>query len=118
MRPIREEEKKIIEFLIRIKGFSIEDYPISENVHEYEGGIMGSISMQESDGSNYSHDLIQANYVDVDNTRVVITLTIDKEGKLLDLDFWKEDFSKLILYPTPNKLTVNLIGNGMLEARV
>ncbi len=118
MRTIREEEKKIIEFLIRIKGFDLEDYPISENVHEYEGGIMGSISMQESDGSNYSHDLIQANYIDTDNIPVVITLTIDKEGKLLDLDFWKEDFSKLLQYPTPGKLRLNLIGNGMFEARV
>jgi hypothetical protein len=118
MRTIREEEKKIIEFLIRIKGFDLEDYPISENVHEYEGGVMGSISMQESDGSNYSHDLIQANYLDTDSIPVVITLTIDKEGKLLDLDFWKEDFSKLLQYPTPGRLRLNLIGNGKFEARV
>ncbi len=118
MRTIREEEKKIIEFLLTIKGFNHAEFPISESVHEYEGGVMGSISMQDSDGSNYSHDLIQAKYIDTDNTPVVITLTLDKEGKLLDLDFWKEDFSKLLLYPTPSQLTINIIGNGSFEARV
>jgi hypothetical protein len=30
----------------------------------------------------------------------MITLTHDTEGQLLDLDFWKTDFSKLLKYPT------------------
>ena len=118
MRTIREEEKRIIEFLLKMIGTNSEEYPISETVYEYEGGIMGSISMQNTDGSSYLRDLIQVHYLDVDQIPVVITLTVDKGGKLLDLDFWKEDFSKLIQYPTPDKLKVNIIGNGKFEARV
>ena len=64
---------------------------------------MGSISL----GGNvdaYAGDLVQAEYVDEDGTTVVITLTKDENGQLLDLDFWKTDFSKLLVYPTPDKL--------------
>ena len=118
MRKIRDEEKKIIEFLLRMVGAKPESYPISETVYEYEDGVMGSISMQNTDGSTYLKDLIQAHYIDIDLIPVVITLTADKDGKLLDLDFWKEDFSKLIQYPTPDRLKVNIIGNGKFEARV
>lgn len=118
MRTIREEEKRLIEFLLTMIGAKLADYPISENVYEYEGGIMGSISMQNTDGSSYLKDLIQVYYIDVDQIPVVITLTVDHHGKLLDLDFWKEDFSKLIQYPTPDKLRINIIGNGNFEARV
>jgi hypothetical protein len=118
MRKIRDEEKRIIEFLLMMLGAKSEDYPISETVYEYEGGVMGSISMQNTDGSTYLKDLIQVHYTDTDLIPVVITLTADHEGKLLDLDFWKEDFSKLIQYPTPDKLKVNIIGNGKFEARV
>lgn len=118
MRTIRQEEKTIIEFLLRILGLKFEDFPISNTVYEYEGGVMGSISMQDTDGSTYLRDLIQVQYVDSDQIPVVITLTIDKQEKLLDLDFWKEDFSKLLSYPSPDKLRVNVIGNGALEARV
>lgn len=118
MRKIRDEEKRIIEFLLTMIGAKLENYPVSETVYEYEGGVMGSISMQNTDGSTYLKDLIQAHYIDVDLVPVVITLTADKDEKLLDLDFWKEDFSKLIQYPTPDKLKVNIIGNGKFEARV
>lgn len=64
---------------------------------------MGSISL----GGNvdaYDGDLIQAEYIDSDSTPVVITLTKDSNGQLLDLDFWKTDFSRLIDYPTPDQL--------------
>ena len=43
-------------------------------------------------------------YVDSDETPVVITLTKDDKGHLLDLDFWKVDFTKLLEYPTPDKI--------------
>lgn len=118
MRKIRNEEHRLIAFLLTIAGSKTNNCIIPETVYEYENGKMGSISMQNSDGSNYQKDIIQAHYVDVDQIPVVITLTQDNEEKLLDLDFWKEDFSKLIQYPTPDKLKINIIGNGIFEARV
>ncbi|MFC0185459.1 hypothetical protein SAMN04515674_103243 [Pseudarcicella hirudinis] len=103
-RAIRENEKELILFLLNHLSLKAADYPISEYVEEYEGGIMGSIGLGEP-GAVYHSDLIQVEYTDSDNTEVLITLTRDDKNQLLDLDFWKVDFSKLLLYPKPENIT-------------
>jgi hypothetical protein len=103
MRPIRNEEIILIHFLLQKLNLAKEDHTLPELVDEYEGGVMGSIGLGK-EGAEYAGDLIQAEYVDTDNIQVVITLTQDQGGQLLDLDFWKVDFSKLIRYPKPEDL--------------
>ncbi|KAA6440721.1 hypothetical protein FEM33_09115 [Dyadobacter flavalbus] len=105
IRPIRQNEIELIQYLLKLLNLDPENYPFSAEVDEYEGGKMGSISLG-GDVSAYDGDLIQVEYVDADGTPVVITLTKDNKGQLLDLDFWKIDFSKLIEYPTPDKIIV------------
>jgi len=100
-RKIRENEKQLIVFLLEKRNLNVADYPINEDVFEYEGGKMGSISLNNNPDA-YAGDLIQVEYIDNDNTPVMITLTHDAEGQLLDLDFWKTDFSKLLKYPSIN----------------
>jgi hypothetical protein len=102
-RKIRQNEKDLIIFLLEKLNLNVADYPINEEVFEYEGGKMGSISLNNNP-DNYAGDLIQVKYIDTDNTPVMITLTYDTEGQLLDLDFWKTDFSKLLKYPTINDI--------------
>jgi hypothetical protein len=104
-RKIKENERNLIVFLLEKCELSLEYYPINEDVEEYEGGVMGSISMGNPAISPYNGDLIQAKYVDTDGIEVVITLTKDANNQLLDLDFWKVDFSKLITYPIPENLS-------------
>jgi hypothetical protein len=103
-RLIRENEKTLVAFLLKKLELKLEEYPIGENVIEYEDGKMGSITFGNGDSAAYAGDLIQAHYTDTDNIPVVITLTIDNENKLLDLDFWKDDFSKLLRYPETGDL--------------
>ena len=105
-RKIREEEKRLISFLLSQCGCNTEDFPVAEEVFEYEGGVMGSINMAGSDPERYDSDLIQADYRDLDGIEVMITLTKDENNRLLDLDFWKMNFSKLIRYPAPEDITV------------
>ena len=81
------------------------NHPISELVEEYEGGKMGSISLGGNPDA-YAGDLIRVEYIDTDETPVVITLTHDDQNQLLDLDFWKIDFSKLLTYPSPDKIII------------
>jgi hypothetical protein len=107
-RPIRQNEKDILDFLLKQLDLDPKNYPYDQLVDEYEDGKMGSISLG-GDTSAYDGDLIQVEYVDSDGTPVVITLTKDSKNQLLDLDFWKVDFSKLINYPTPDKLIFNKI---------
>ena len=102
-RPIRQNEQDLIEFLLKQLNLDPEDYPVDEYVDEYEGGKMGSISLG-GDVDAYLEDLIQVEYIDSDEIAVVITLTKDEKNHLLDLDFWKIDFSKLIDYPTPDRI--------------
>ena len=104
-RKIRQNERDLILFLLEKLNLNIADYPINEEVFEYEGGKMGSISLNNNPDS-YAGDLIQVEYIDTDNTPVMITLTHDTEGQLLDLDFWKTDFSKLLKYPTIQEITM------------
>jgi hypothetical protein len=106
-RKIRQNEQVLIEFMLEKIGFNTQDYPISEDVFEYEGGKMGSISLGiDNNPDDYDGDLIQVQYADTDGITVIITLTKNNKNQLLDLDFWKEDFSKLITYPTPDKVVV------------
>jgi hypothetical protein len=104
-RKIRENERALIIFLLEKLNLNLADYPINENVFEYEGGKMGSISLGNNP-DDYAGDLIQVEYIDADEIPVVITLTKDKNNQLLDLDFWKTDFSKLIVYPLVNEIKV------------
>lgn len=104
-RLIRQNEKDLIAFLLLKLNLNPADYPYNDLVEEYEGGKMGSISLG-GDVEGYAGDLIQVEYTDTDGTPVVITLTKDHQNRLLDLDFWKVDFSKLLEYPTPDTVTV------------
>jgi hypothetical protein len=102
-RPPRTEEITLIHYLLDVLQLEISNYTISELVEEYEGGKMGSISLGGNPDA-YAGDLIRVEYIDSDETPVVITLTHDDQNQLLDLDFWKIDFSKLLTYPSPDKI--------------
>lgn len=106
IRKIRNEERNLILFLLSQCGLIENEYLIANEVSEYEGGIMGSINLAGSDPDLYDSDLIQVEYTDSDGVEVIITLTKDKNNCLLDLDFWKMNFSKLISYPTPDNIIV------------
>lgn len=103
IRPIRPNEIELLHFLLGKLDMDPVAYPLPDLVDEYEGGKMGSIGLI-NDEHHYDGDLIQVEYFDSDDVLVVITLTKNNDGRLLDLDFWKTDFSELIEYPTPDKI--------------
>ena len=103
LRKIKDEEIELIKFLLIKSNLDPIEFFISEMVDEYEGGKMGSIGLGKV-GAVYEGDIIQAEYTDLDGTDVIISLTKDNENQILDLDFWKTDFSKLLKYPSPTEL--------------
>ncbi len=104
-RKIKPEELMILAYVLERVKLPLADY-YNENmlVDDYEGAVMRSIGIGDAENATYHSDIIQALYTDTDGVPVVITLTQCTEGKLLDLDFWKEDFTKLIQYPRPEDL--------------
>ncbi len=105
-RTIRENEMTLVRHLLKLAGLDPDSINIPTEVEEYEGGKMGSINFTDFNKAPYLNDLVQVIYIDSDQTPVVITLTQNSEHEILDMDFWKKDFSKLITYPTPEKVAV------------
>lgn len=103
-RPVKETELTIIRFLLNHIKADPNQFPISKLAFEYEGGKMGSINLVNEKQAEYKGDIAIAQYIDSDGIIVMITLTIDTNNSLLDLDFWKVNFEKLITYPKPADL--------------
>ncbi|MGB2638232.1 MAG: hypothetical protein WAN32_04730 [Candidatus Acidiferrum sp.] len=67
---------------------------------------MGSIRFVQPDTRAFGKALAEAQYVDSDGIPVSITINVDQNGQLFEVDFWKVDFSPLKRYPKPSELVV------------
>ncbi len=105
-RPILEQEKNLITHLLKLAKAEQLIPTIPDEVSPYNTQQPESINLSGTDAENYAGDIIAAEYWDTDHVRVVISLTQDHEGHLLDMDFWKEDFSNVLSYPLPEQLKV------------
>jgi hypothetical protein len=67
---------------------------------------MGSIRFGESASKkrHFGQVAAAADYVDQDGVLVSITLNLDGQSDLFEVDFWKVDFSPLLRYPRPQDL--------------
>jgi len=105
-RPIEIKEKELITHLLKLGGATELIESIPSEVSPYNLQQPESINLSGTDAENYDSDIITVEYFDTDKVRVIISLTKDKEGKLLDMDFWKEDFVNVETYPTPDKIEI------------
>jgi len=105
-RVIRDEEKKMIQKLL-------ENHPLYnkyENTIQHQkvrtmlDGDMGSIEFFCEKYAPMGGILAEAEYMDIDNIKVIITIIYNKFGELWEIDFWKVDFSSLKKYPKPEDL--------------
>lgn len=112
-REVREEELVLAKHLITLSKGKVEDYDFPTMVDDYENAVMGSINFTPPEKAPYKEDIIQVLYKDKDDIPVVITLTTNVNNEILDMDFWKKDFSKLQLYPTPQNVVV-FKNNGLV----
>ena len=106
IRPIETKEKELITHLLSLANANNLIASVPTEVSPYNLQQPESINLSGTDAENYNGDIITVEYFDTDGIRVIISLTKDKEGKLLDLDFWKEDFVNLQVYPTPDKVEI------------
>ncbi len=105
-RPIEQKEKDLITHLLKLAGANNLVSTIPNTVNPYNLQQPESINLSGTDAEDYDSDLITVEYFDTDGIRVIISLTKNKDGALLDMDFWKEDFVNLVDYPTPEKVEI------------
>lgn len=103
-RNIKTEEKNLITSLLELADLRDLIPFIPEVVYDLNDGGMGSIKFTNDNQRIFGEDILEVNYIDADNTPVVIALTVDNKGDLFELDFWKVNFEKLAKYPEPEDI--------------
>lgn len=109
MRPLREEESKVLDVLLGMAPRNAE--PPSEDelfaVDLADGG-MGSIRLtgKLDRARKMGRELVAAEYIDEDQVPVLISVNLDEDGRLFELDFWKVNYKPLKRYPRPEEVHV------------
>lgn len=108
IRNINQIEKQIVKYLVRKADMEIpEESYANMLVRQMDDGDMGSFSIfpeavdvqvQRKFGKQAS----EFQFVDDDEVLVVVSLYLDEEDKLLEVDVWKTDFNPVINFKIPN----------------
>lgn len=108
-RALRREEQLVLRALLEAARLNS---PITTDdelcVEDMEDGGMGSLrfALPADRHKPFGRVVAEAEYVDEDGVPVSITLNTDQDGNILELDFWKIDFSPLKRYPRPADLKI------------
>ena len=100
-RPIKNHERILIQHLLELIKVQI---PLPQMVADLDENGMQSIRLTSNPETKYSHDLIQAKFLDDDNLLVLITLTESNTSELFELEFKKVYSNQLINYPAPGQV--------------
>lgn len=64
---------------------------------------MGSLKLSVDDENNsfrqFGREVSQLSFIDTDGIEVLVSLFVDKQENLFELDVWKTDFSELLSFP-------------------
>ena len=69
-------------------------------------GGMGSLEFESCKPSRKAHELVEAQFEDIDGTLVSVSVNVDQDGDLFELDFWKVDFSPLLRFPAASAVVI------------
>ncbi|PQV65200.1 hypothetical protein B1R32_102209 [Abditibacterium utsteinense] len=104
-RRLREVEKVLLVTMLSFVPNSMTETLDTLLVEDLNDGGMGSIQFLSSgEKQRFGKELVEALYIDEDGILVIITVYLDKQDKLYEIDFWKVDFSPLLRYPTPDQI--------------
>ena len=103
-RKPSDEEKRLLDFLINKSSmpFAI-NWESELYVRSMNDDGMGSLLIipknVEKENRIFGRQICEYEYHDSDGIKVIISLNIDKDGDLFEIDIWKTNFEKLISYP-------------------
>jgi len=103
MRALRKEEIDLICFILKDKpDFArITNDLKNDLVKAMNDGGMGSLKFYPKDDNvrTFGRQIAEINLSDVDGVPLSITINIDNNGDIFELDIWKVDFSPLKQFP-------------------
>jgi hypothetical protein len=107
-RPLRKEELDVIKKMVSGTSFETE---VSRQlgkarVQDMADGGMGSIRCCKADKRRFGKEIAKGAFQDADGVPVSVTLNLDQQGELFELDVWKVDNSPLVRYPDLNDFRI------------
>ncbi|WP_298332919.1 hypothetical protein [Asticcacaulis sp.] len=108
LRRLRSPEVALVkELLSKCSSLHLIDGGLDNvMVRDMNDGGMGSIIFSGEKNRIIGRKIVDADYCDADGVLVRISVNLDNFGKLYEIDFWKIDFSPLLVYPHPNSIEI------------
>ncbi len=106
-RPLTAKEFALLDALLLV---SLEQHLRAKlggaRVEQMSDGGMGSLRFLHAAGTprRMGREIVEATYVDEDGVPVEISINVDKDGELFELDMWKANFSPLLSFPEPSQV--------------
>jgi len=104
-RKPSQDEIRLLDFLIQKSVMEVPiDWQTSLQVIPLDDGGMGSLLLLPegvgiSTNRLFGEQVSECQFKDVDGIYVVVSLNVDREGKLFELNIWKTDFTPLETIP-------------------
>lgn len=101
--PTKTEEK-LIELLIRKSSIEMpKDWKDGLLVCPMNDGGMGSLYLLPEgrivSNRKFGKQISEFQFTDIDGVEVIVSLNVDSDGNLFELDIWKTNFKELIKLP-------------------
>lgn len=106
-RRITDLEFKVLEYLINLAKFSRHIDNDKLSVRSLADGEMGSFLIFEhpnllEEQRMFGAQISEFQYIDDDDIPVIVSLNVDNNGNLFELEVWKVDYSPVISLKIPN----------------
>lgn len=75
-------------------------------VAEMKDGGMGSLRFGPHGDRKLGRTLVEASAVDADEVPILLSVNLDEQNDLLELDIWKVDFSPVQRLPAPSRVAI------------
>ena len=124
-RPLTEPEKNLLTVLLR---YAYPQFCAPEKLDAYrvinmdDGGMGGLEFLPGRPERKMLEQIAEGSYLDVDGIHVSVTVNLDQEGELFELDSWKVNNDQLIRVPGGSEVPITLklgqLPNGDWISRV